>query len=755
MASTRRSQQHLEIYQDPVTSYNDHDVEAALLRALGPLSDASSKANIILNPSTILPSAASPRKSSQHSSSPAGPLTRRALNTVAFPPPAQPSFVTDSPNKRASLFSNPPQYPTSKLRNQEALFSTFPSVQRPMDKENYYSQASYNEPNMQFNDSTYGYKAPGKRMLMDAAPLNDRTNSLNSSNKKIKATLEDEFVLPAPEDMPAVEDDGTKPQYSYATLIGMAILRAPNRRLTLAQIYKWISDHFKYYNKASETGWQNSIRHNLSLNKAFIKQERPKDDPGKGNYWAIEPGMEKQFCKDKILLKKIASQESTTFVPTMSQELANTSRPPSAPAIGQFTLAPTGRKSEPKPIDSAKFPDEHFSSDGTIPASDPAFQEDDLDLIAMPPPAPRNMRSSPPPQDIGSSPPPMVPSSARQGTPPHLPHFPPPSRSGGRKRKLGGMADSGYFSSIESSATRNQNLSHMILTSEADHGRSQHKRGRAEAEIARIRSSSYDSPTKGKLQHKRKQSSLSISSPQRPETSAGLPPLTPAVVFKRPARPPPSVSPNTNLRNHRNGVRALLGSPGVNFTPLPDNHMWSPAFNLNDDQFIAFDVFENAAEDLTARGSPEKKRPRLERAATSSGILADITGSKGNAKLESPFNLSAFTNSPFKMTPTSVESLHSPVKLGNTPQLNPPQLGSPLKKKASVAPPPSNEGNSNEMFGVDLPSESSEEGVDILQGFDKIGAGIGLGVQTNAQPTKQGSPIKKRPTMGRSVTSRF
>lgn len=119
-------------------------------------------------------------------------------------------------------------------------------------------------------------------------------------------------------DLSKDENKHIKPQYSYAQMITQAIISASEDKLTLNGIYTYITDQYAYYRHQAPSGWQvslrpapyghfvvriltswqNSIRHNLSLNKHFEKVARSTYEPGKGAKWQLVPDTKEELVRN-------------------------------------------------------------------------------------------------------------------------------------------------------------------------------------------------------------------------------------------------------------------------------------------------------------------------------------------------------------------------------------------------------------------------------------------------------------------------
>ena len=219
-----------------------------------------------------------------------------------------------------------------------------------------------------------------------------------------------------------------------------------------------------------------------------------------------------------------------------------------------------------------------------------------------------------------------------------------------------------------------------------------------------------------------------------------LPPLTPAHKFRKPLKPPASISPNTNLRNHRNKIRELVGSPIKN-SQLHDDVSFSPAFNiLDDDQFLlnqgsspGFTIFQDNVNDdfyrRSATTSPEKRSTRrsgIDRASKTSTALAEMAGTNINSR-------------------TSLSSLQVPMLSSYESPLKQKSSKSPLRFGSNIDDAPKEDLFDLDFFENDEPDDLG--GVDILQGFQKIGG--------NKPPAVTPKKIARPGLGGRSRTSRI
>ncbi|KAF9462868.1 hypothetical protein BDZ94DRAFT_1298182 [Collybia nuda] len=133
---------------------------------------------------------------------------------------------------------------------------------------------------------------------------NRRVVNLVSSPGPMGPLPDEEEYDTLPYTLPPGPYSPNKPDLSYAALVGRAILSSPDHRLTLQEIYDWITIVFPHFKRGEQT-WMNSIRHVLSTTVCFRKV--PRERSIGRTQWAIFDedlecfkggGFRKQLCKD-------------------------------------------------------------------------------------------------------------------------------------------------------------------------------------------------------------------------------------------------------------------------------------------------------------------------------------------------------------------------------------------------------------------------------------------------------------------------
>ncbi|CAI2182551.1 1332_t:CDS:2 [Funneliformis geosporum] len=199
---------------------------------------------------------------------------------------SQPSYYQRSPP--ASFYSQPTysysQYSQSHSPAQPSCRRSQQQIQHYPSSQQYNLQSPQHHPHSQISNSQ-----------QSPTPIRPFQRNHNSQN-----VISEPFVTVKPELNNRPPRRRRRPPFSYSSLIAQAILDSPDRRLTLREVYQWIMERYPQLYKADDTGWQNTIRHNLSLNKCFKKVPRSDTElghstssstasKGKGGYWTIDP----------------------------------------------------------------------------------------------------------------------------------------------------------------------------------------------------------------------------------------------------------------------------------------------------------------------------------------------------------------------------------------------------------------------------------------------------------------------------------
>ncbi|CAI4226044.1 unnamed protein product [Auanema sp. JU1783] len=165
-------------------------------------------------------------------------------------------------------------------------------------------------------------------------------------------TSEEKDLLAVIEANVRPSDTYERPSLSYKDLIIEAIESSPEKRLKLNEIYQVIRLLHPYYrHRPDQWGWQNSIRHNLSLHDCFVKLPLKQTSASGvvGHFWTVVPEL-----SDKQTLRRRNRQATRTASRTKTiesmgvKEETSTSSGGSSPTPSTTSISPPNDLPKPQ-----------------------------------------------------------------------------------------------------------------------------------------------------------------------------------------------------------------------------------------------------------------------------------------------------------------------------------------------------------------------------------------------------------------------
>ncbi|KAM0720239.1 hypothetical protein Q7P37_004375 [Cladosporium fusiforme] len=196
----------------------------------------------------------------------ASPLERTSLNSpFAHTFPAPPSHAHSLPVNAMSNYHTMPthaqqtnMYEQQSSMTQQPLHMRFNGLPNEPSSEQYYSVLS--------RMTGMGNYAP-TMLQQQQLPAFEPTHHIEP-RQTTADLLEYDNMIPEEDEMDETAN-GEVADPCYAQLLFRCLLEAPDHTMSLKEVYAWVCRHSQKARDSNGTGWQNSVRHNLSMNAAF------------------------------------------------------------------------------------------------------------------------------------------------------------------------------------------------------------------------------------------------------------------------------------------------------------------------------------------------------------------------------------------------------------------------------------------------------------------------------------------------------